>query len=391
MSLNKRSMHYRKKNLVFWLLMIIGTLTIAEFTLGISSLMSPRVAALLSPDQVPAIDRNGFRNKFVPDTVSIVALGDSQTYGVGVSRDQAWPQRLDTLSNVPTYNMGVPGWGPTQSLVILGQAMALRPKLIIEAFYAGNDLFDSYQHVYKAKQLSDLKTSDERVAKALTDAENIEPLDKKISKVSDTPAGRTFLRDFLSEHSKLYGLLRVVKIVVNEHMKHEPDWASIKQGATGKAYYQIFDNGNLRTILTPDYRLTALELNDPRMREGQRIFLEAIQLMQKQAQAANVEFIVLLIPTKELVFKEAVYENMADPPKTYQTLITNEELMWQKTKDFFTDQGILFIDALPALRQCLRSATQPYPMSSDGHPNAIGHQAIAEHLRSEIKEHGLLR
>jgi lysophospholipase L1-like esterase len=98
-----------------------------------------------------------------------------------------------------------------------------------------------------------------------------------------------------------------------------------------------------------------------------------------------------LIPTKELVFKEAVYENMADPPKTYQTLITNEELMWQKTKDFFTDQGILFIDALPALRQCLRSATQPYPMSSDGHPNAIGHQAIAEHLRSEIKEHGLLR
>jgi hypothetical protein len=177
MSLNKRSMHYRKKNLVFWLLMIIGTLTIAEFTLGISSLMSPRVAALLSQDQVehvmlaPAVDRNGFRNKFVPDTVSIVALGDSPTYGVGVSRDQAWPQRLDTLSNVPTYNMGVPGWGPTQSLVILGQAMALMPKLIIEAFYAGNDLFDSYQHVYKAKQLSDLKTSDERVAKALTDAE----------------------------------------------------------------------------------------------------------------------------------------------------------------------------------------------------------------------------
>jgi hypothetical protein len=82
MSLNKKSMHYRKKNLVFWLLMIIGTLTIAEFTLGISSLMSSRVAALLSQDQVehgmrlaPATDRNGFRNKFVPDTVSIVPWG----------------------------------------------------------------------------------------------------------------------------------------------------------------------------------------------------------------------------------------------------------------------------------------------------------------------------
>ena len=178
---------------------------------------------------------------------------------------------------------------------------------------------------------------------------------------------------------------------MNEQTKHELDWASIKQGVTGKSYYQIFDTGTLRTILTPNYRLVALDLNDSRIREGQRISLEAMRLMQRQAQAANAEFIVLLIPTKELVFKEVLYENVVDPPKTYQTLIANEEFMWQRTKDFLTDHGILFIDALPALRQRLRSGTQPYAMSSDGHPNAIGHQAIAEYLRTEIKEHDLLR
>jgi len=395
----------KKKNLVFWLFMLIGTLVISEITLRISAMLFPRVASLLSLDPVipdgksgfrwnkdyPEHDRNGFRNKSVPDTVSIVALGDSQTYGVSVSRDQAWPQRLAMLSNVPTYNMGIPGWGPTQSLAVLGQAMAFKPKLIIEAFYAGNDLFDSYQAVYKTKELPDLKTSDERVGKALSDAENMDPFDKKISRETETPPARTALRDFLAEHSKLYGLLRVVRIVVNEQTKHELDWASIKQGTTGKPYYQIFDNGTLRTILTPNYRLVALDLNDSRIREGQRISLEAMRLMQRQAQAANAEFIVLLIPTKELVFKEVLYENVVDPPKTYQTLIANEEFMWQRTKDFLTDHGILFIDALPALRQRLRSGTQPYAMSSDGHPNAIGHQAIAEYLRTEIKEHDLLR
>src|SRR5262245_6900231 len=216
-----------RKNLVFWLFMLISTLMISEFTLRISAMLFPRAASLLSRDPVipagfmqnpdyPERDRNGFRNQSVPDTVSIVALGDSQTYGVGVSRDQAWPQQLALLSNVPTYNMGIPGWGPTQSLAVLGPAVAFKPKLIIEAFYAGNDLFDSYQDVYKTKKLPDLKTSDERVAKALRDAENMDPFDKKIAKATETFPARTTLREFLAEHSKLYGLLRVVSIVVNE-------------------------------------------------------------------------------------------------------------------------------------------------------------------------------
>jgi len=50
----------------------------------------------------------GVSAQFRSQGVSIVCIGDSQTYGsgVGVTREQAWPQRLEKLSGQKTYNMG---------------------------------------------------------------------------------------------------------------------------------------------------------------------------------------------------------------------------------------------------------------------------------------------
>src|SRR2546421_1234104 len=59
-------------------------------------------------------DANGFRNASVPPKVDIVALGDSQTWGVNVHKDDAWPQQLEKLSGHSVYNMGVGGYGPIQ-------------------------------------------------------------------------------------------------------------------------------------------------------------------------------------------------------------------------------------------------------------------------------------
>ena len=42
------------------------------------------------------------------------------------------------------------GWGPVHSLILLDEAISLHPKIIIEAFYAGNDLFDAFNIVYNA-------------------------------------------------------------------------------------------------------------------------------------------------------------------------------------------------------------------------------------------------
>ena len=57
----------------------------------------------------------------------------------------------------------------------------------------------------------------------------------------------------------------------------------------------------------------------------------------------------------------------------------------QKIAQTLAARGIAHVDTLDALRACFDRGEQPYAVSGDGHPNAIGYRAIAsavtEHLR----------
>ena len=147
-------------------------------------------------------------------------------------------------------------------------------------------------------------------------------------------------------------------------------------------YCQVFDNGRHRTIFTSEYRLSALNLNDPRIAEGKNIALQAISKIKQLAMEKNIKFIVVLIPTKELVFQKL----WSNPSYAYHSLIENETSFWKLTKDFLERNGIEYVDALPALREQLVSGIQPYPVSHDGHPNKHGHKAIANLIATYLKE-----
>src|SRR4030095_9459945 len=54
-----------------------------------------------------AFDDWGFRNRTVPDTADIVAIGDSHTYGNTATMDDSWPYVLGRLSGQKVYNMGL--------------------------------------------------------------------------------------------------------------------------------------------------------------------------------------------------------------------------------------------------------------------------------------------
>ena len=64
--------------------------------------------------------------------------------------------------------------------------------------------------------------------------------------------------------------------------------------------------------------------------------------------------------------------------------------MWSRTKEYLSAAGIRYVDTLPALEDCLRSGRQPYQVSRDGHPNEIGHEAIAKHLDQWLRSAGIL-
>jgi hypothetical protein len=104
-------------------------------------------------------DANGFRNDTVFQHVDIVALGDSQTWGVNVERQDAWPQQLSKMSGRSVYNMGLGGFGPVQYRVLTPQALRLTPKVIIAGLYLGNDIYDAYNMAYQYEAHRDLRRS----------------------------------------------------------------------------------------------------------------------------------------------------------------------------------------------------------------------------------------
>jgi len=87
----------------------------------------------------------GFRGPEVspqrrPGVKRLIVLGDSFTYGDGVSAAEAMPAQLERLLNaggnrVEVFNMGVPGYNTAQEFAYLKEAgLALKPDLVLVAF-----------------------------------------------------------------------------------------------------------------------------------------------------------------------------------------------------------------------------------------------------------------
>ena len=92
----------------------------------------------------PDHDAQGFRNPSVLSSATVVALGDSHTYGGSVSSEESWPSLISAHLGKEVYNMGLGGYGSTHNLEILSIAIELDPNLIIFGLYFGNDFIDDF-------------------------------------------------------------------------------------------------------------------------------------------------------------------------------------------------------------------------------------------------------
>ena len=291
------------------------------------------------------------------------------------------------------------------SLLLWSEAADLHPRIVIEAFYAGNDLFDSFDVVYSRKQLPELKSTEDGIQQQVQDAEKVEPLSKQIGRMfymgnagtfaipltatTATPVSLSGLRRVVTERSSIYGLLRRARYEIErDRVPAKPEtWEVAKALAReNSAYCEILATGEFKTILTPAYRLAAVDLTNVRIAEGLRISLKAIKTMQDLAAAQGIKLLVVLIPTKEYVFQDVFQDTSISLSRSYAALIENEELLWRQAKDYFDRYGIAYVDALPAFREELANHVQPYPITRDGHPNQYGHRAIAQAVASYLEQ-----
>lgn len=87
----------------------------------------------------------GFRGAArVPDSVDVVALGDSFTFGVGVG--SPWPEELESASGMQVLNLGMGGTGPPKHIYpLVAFGLERDPAFVIEGYFEGNDFFTCYQ------------------------------------------------------------------------------------------------------------------------------------------------------------------------------------------------------------------------------------------------------
>ena len=432
------------KRSLMWMLMVVFTGVVLEGGLALASRISPAVAQVLVspwvtvpptiPDpslvyrpnpEYPEHDARGFRNPAVPDRAELVALGDSMTYGVGVAPKESWPRQLATLAGRTMYNISYGGYGPVHSLLLWDEALSFQPHVVIEAVYVGNDLFDAFDLVYGHGRRPDLRTPDGALQAAVRVEELREPIARRVNRLWLSPSsnaleapgeptrrgedphppdrlgsadalpaaserhpsrGSTGRWRWFEERSSLYALLRRTRFTlsrtVDEHRQPaDREWRdAFDYAARHPGCCQIFDDGRFRTVMAGRYRLAALDLGDPRIQEGLQITERALEQMEISARSKGIRFLVLLLPTKEMVFLDR-WDKL---PAELKVVTANEEVVLERLRSALRARQIEYLEGLPVLRAALAAGRQPYPESRDGHPNSVGHEVLARALAGRL-------
>ena len=335
-------------------------------------------------------DANGFRNDVAPDQADIVAIGDSLTWGYSAYRSQAWPQTLASLSGHSTYNMGLGGYGPVEYWVLTEEALRLSPKIIVIGLYFGNDIADAYRTVYLSDRHPQFRSSEADFA-LFTDT--IAP--KASAVMSERVEHRTWLQRSifykwaiqLREHSSaLRTLTNILQRLINPMYQQGKAWAEASPG-----HAAVYENNGIRTVFTPAKRLIVLDMDEKRVAEGLRITKEMLLLIHGETERADVKLLVLLIPTKEIVYADAMETSQGHLEATYSKLVQMEEQVRTEIALLCKENGIEFVDALPKLREAVQRNEKIFPEHLDGHPIASGYFVIASTVHESLTRLGWLQ
>jgi hypothetical protein len=270
--------------------------------------------------------------------------------------------------------------------LLLDDALTLKPKLVIAAPYFGNDFYEAFLMFRRHNPEFAAWVSPQLAAQAL-ELENSQTIFSDVSglynnlvQAENAPEAGS-ARRWLSDNVKLYALLRAVKYrlqprpAVTPLLSRNLDTAAQALTPDKARFASVLDGQGWRTILTAPYRNRVIDDSDPRIRVGFEVSREAVRQMAKRCKAAGVEFLVVLIPTKEAVF----FPRVADPAAHagLQQVVGNETRLKEEWIADLEARDIKYVDAWKPLKD---ASTQPYPEDIDGHPTAGGHRVIAEEV-----------
>lgn len=320
-------------------------------------------------------DALGFRNQEVPERVDVVAIGDSITYGVSAARDDSWPHQIGILLHEPVYNMALGGFGPLEYLYLAThEARKLRPRLLLVGFYFGNDLIDAYRSVrqnpywYMWREAGSADAGEPAFQRAW----EAEPKKRFAA-----------LRNWLSRHSVFYSVFRVT--LLQRLASWEKDRMASQVTPDRQMIWTDPSEYSVRTIFTPQLRLSALDPRLPSVQEGLRITKRAFTSLKSDADAHGTQFLVVLIPTKERAYCRYLKDSGEPMPNTLVSMCDAEEQVKNDLVRFLATRKIAYVDVTGALEEQIHKHVQVFPTDSDAHPQATGYRVIARTVYDAVR------
>jgi hypothetical protein len=271
----------------------------------------------------------GFRNRSIPNVADIVVIGDSQTYGNNTIFEETWPSLLGEFlksKRTTIYNMAVGGWGAVQYLDMFQNATVFQPRVVIVAFYSGNDAIESFQMAYSVERWSGLRP------------------DRKLS-LSDMPPSGGF-------------------------PPPAEDFWSVK-----------LQNGRTM-IFSPKQQLTSNQRSNAAVSAGYAIMLEVARQIVHIARSVKIQVVFTVIPSKELVYAGRLRREGISLDPNYLALIQQEQENIKAMADGIRQiADSTYVDLVEPLQQAAMSGqSQLYPEDMDGHPLVGGNRIIAKRL-----------
>ncbi len=320
--------------------------------------------------QGSGLDRWGFRNRGVPATVDIVALGDSHTYGNTATMEDSWPYVLGRLTGRTVYNMGQGGYGPNQYYHLLkSKALGLKPRTVVCGLYMGDDFENAFLITYGLSHWAHLR----RLSSGQVQYD--------IWGTAPRLSWQKRIRVWLSRHSVAYQL-----VFHGPLMGHLQGEFQIRNAARlyDSATSLNIPGSNILEAFRPKSMLLRIDQENPAVREGMRITFCLLKDMDEMCRRSGVRFLVAVIPTKETVFSDEFARDATVPQReVVSRLVANERLARERTFRFLEESGISYVDTLPALKasrgQALYART-----AADMHPSKNGYRVIAEAVHGAL-------
>lgn len=319
-------------------------------------------------------DEWGLRNKRVPETAEVVALGDSHTYGNGATMDEAWPAVLGRLTGKSVYNLGMGGYGPNQyDYLLQTKALMLKPRTIVCGLYLGDDFDNAFRITYGLTHWSSLRR------------EGLGTVDPDIWEKETSPdlTWHKRIRNWLSQHSILYRLVFHGMLQAFTGRYQVENASRLYEGTTSL----LLPEHHVEEAFIPAAVLRGLDQQSPSVAEGMRLTFQLLQDMNDLCASNHIQFIIAVIPTKEMVYARYLEHNTTvSMNEIVDEVIANERIARRALFERLEQERIPYVDLLPAMEEA-SEADRIYTYSAvDMHPNKNGYRVIAEAIAQELVE-----